>query len=226
MTSAGGLASLEREICRCEVCPRLTKYRREIAKRPPRRHSNEPYWARPVPGFGDPAARIVLVGLAPGAHGSNRTGRMFTGDASGDFLYPALHRAGLCSQPRATSRDDGLTLRGCWITAAARCAPPGNKPAPSELAACRPWLAKELALLPGVRVLLAIGRLGHEAVLRIWGERLAKWPFAHGAVHRVPARPALLDSYHVSRQNTNTGRLTKEMFGEILEGARRLSAER
>ena len=224
MTPAASLARLEREICRCEKCPRLAKYRREIAKRPPRRHAGATYWARPVPGFGDPAARIVLVGLAPGAHGSNRTGRMFTGDSSGDFLFPALHRAGLASQPRATSRHDGLTLHDCWITAAARCAPPGNKPAPSELEACRPWLERELALLPGTRVLLAIGRIGHEAALRVWGEKLSKWPFAHGAVHRISGRAALLDSYHVSRQNTNTGRLTVKMFDGILAMAKKLSS--
>ena len=225
MTASAGLARLERQICRCEACPRLAKFRREIAKRPPRRHAGEAYWARPVPGFGDPGARIVLVGLAPGAHGSNRTGRMFTGDASGDFLFPALHRAGLASQPRAASRDDGLTLRDCWITAAARCAPPGNKPAPRELDACRPWLGRELALLRNVRVLLAIGRIGHEAVLRLFGERQSKWPFAHGAVHRIPGRAALLDSYHVSRQNTNTGRLTAVMFEGILARARELARQ-
>ncbi|MCE9583236.1 MAG: uracil-DNA glycosylase, partial [Planctomycetes bacterium] len=142
------MAALTRAIVGCERCPRLVAHRADSAAAPPRRHAGEKYWARPVPGFGDPAARIVLVGLAPGAHGSNRTGRMFTGDASGDFLYPALFRAGLASQPRATSRDDGLQLRDCWITAAARCAPPGNKPRPEELATCRPWLVQELALLP------------------------------------------------------------------------------
>lgn len=217
------LAGLTRELCRCEKCPRLVKHRRACSAKPPRRHAGEAYWARPVPGFGDEGARIVLVGLAPGAHGSNRTGRMFTGDASGDFLYPALFRAGLASQPRTTGRDDGLELRDCWITAAARCAPPGNRPTPGELEACRPWLEKELALLKNARVLLAIGRIGHDAVLRIWGERLARWPFAHGAVHRVPGRPVLVDTYHVSRQNTNTGRLTAGMFDEVVRAVRAIA---
>ncbi|MCC6738484.1 MAG: uracil-DNA glycosylase [Planctomycetia bacterium] len=217
--SFAALRAHQARVIACESCPRLRRHCRAVAADPPRRHAGDVYWARPVPGFGDPGARIVLVGLAPGAHGSNRTGRMFTGDASGDFLYPALHRAGLASQPRATSRDDGLTLRGCWITAAARCAPPGNKPAPAELERCRAWLERELALLPDVRVLLAIGRIGHDAVLRIWGERLTRWPFAHGAVHRVPGRPALVDSYHVSRQNTNTGKLTAEMFDGVVARA-------
>jgi uracil-DNA glycosylase len=148
---------------------------------------------------------------------------MFTGDASGDFLYPALHRAGLASQPDARSRGDGLTLRGVWITAAARCAPPGNRPTPRELDACRPWLERELALLPAVRAFLAIGRVGHEAVLRLWGERLARRPFAHGALHRVAGRPVLIDSFHVSRQNTNTGRLTEGMFDAVVRRAKSLA---
>ncbi|NUN51077.1 MAG: uracil-DNA glycosylase, partial [Candidatus Brocadiae bacterium] len=171
------------------------------------------------PGFGDPAAALVLVGLAPGAHGSNRTGRMFTGDASGDFLYPALHRAGLASSPDARSRDDGLVLHGVWITAAARCAPPGNKPTPRELETCRPWLERELLLLPGVRAFLAIGRIGHEALLRLAGAPLAAHPFAHGAVHEIPGLAPIVDTYHVSRQNTNTGRLTAAMFDAALATA-------
>lgn len=221
--STARLAVLGKEIAACEACPRLRRHCRAMAADPPRRHAGESYWAKPVPGFGDPGARIVLVGLAPGAHGSNRTGRMFTGDASGDFLYPALHRAGLASQPRATSRDDGMALRGCWITAAARCAPPGNRPEPAELERCRAWLERELELLPDVRVFLAVGRIGHDAVLRAWGERLSRWPFAHGAVHRVPGRPALVDSYHVSRQNTNTGKLTAGMFDAVVGTAMALA---
>jgi uracil-DNA glycosylase family 4 len=210
------LDALNASLGRCARCPRLVEHRRRMAETPPRRHRGDTYWAKPVPGFGDPQARLVLVGLAPGAHGSNRTGRMFTGDASGDFLYPALHRAGLASRPDARSRDDGLTLRGVWITAAARCAPPGNKPTPAELDACRPWLARELGLLRHARVFLAIGRIGHEALLRFAGARLGAFPFAHGAVHEVPVLGTLVDSYHVSRQNTNTGRLTAAMFDRVL----------
>lgn len=222
--SSAALAALARRLCACRACPRLVAHREAMAAAPPRRHRGAEYWARPVPGFGDARARLVLVGLAPGAHGSNRTGRMFTGDASGDFLYPALHRAGLASRPEATARGDGMELRGVWITAAARCAPPGNKPLPRELDACRPWLERELALLPDVRVFLAIGRTGHDAVLRLWGERLAAHPFRHGAVHRMPGRPVLVDSYHVSRQNTNTGRLTAAMFDRVLAAAAKLAS--
>jgi uracil-DNA glycosylase len=187
-----------------------------------------------VPGFGDPQARIVLVGLAPGAHGSNRTGRMFTGDASGDFLYPALHRAGLASRPDSVARDDGLELQGVWITAAARCVPPGNAPTGAELDACRPWLAFDLDALTHARVLVALGKVAHDAVLKHYGERgarltLAAHPFAHGALHALDALPGgaqararpLLDTFHPSFQNTNTGRLTAAMLDEVLERAKR-----
>ena len=189
-----------------------------------------------MPGFGDPAARIVLVGLAPGAHGSNRTGRMFTGDASGDFLYPALHRAGLASRPDSVARDDDLALRGVWITAAARCVPPGNAPTTAELDACRPWLAFDLDALVHARVVVALGRVAHDAVLKHLRSRglrltLAAHPFAHGALHALDALPGageagalpLLDSFHVSFQNTNTGRLTAAMFDALLERAVQLA---
>jgi uracil-DNA glycosylase family 4 len=201
-----------------------------------RAYQNETYWGAPVPGFGDPRASLVLVGLAPGAHGSNRTGRMFTGDASGDFLYPALHRAGLANQASSTAANDGLELQGVWITSAARCVPPGNRPTTEELNNCRPWLAYDLDLLPNVRAVLAIGQVAHDAMLKLWRERglkttLSAHPFAHGAVHRLGELPGggaagavpLLDTYHVSFQNTNTGRLTAAMFDEVLGLAKGLA---
>ncbi|TVR92959.1 MAG: uracil-DNA glycosylase [Trueperaceae bacterium] len=221
----------------CRRCPRLAEHREAVARAKRRAYRDETYWGAPVPGFGDPDAAIVLVGLAPGAHGSNRTGRMFTGDASGDFLYPALHRAGLASTPSARARDDGLRLRGVWITAAARCAPPGNAPTTLELDACRPWLAFDLDALPGARVLLALGKVAHDAVLKHYRARgmqatLAAHPFAHGRLHRLERLPGaeaagalpLLDAYHVSFQNTNTGRLTETMFDAVLARAQDLAA--
>ncbi|HEY6224003.1 MAG TPA: uracil-DNA glycosylase, partial [Gemmatimonadales bacterium] len=166
---ARALTVLEQRVTLCTRCARLVAYRRRIAREKRRAYAAEVYWGRPVPAFGDPRARLVIVGLAPGAHGSNRTGRMFTGDASGDWLYAALHRYGFASRPTATSRSDGLTLADCWITAAARCAPPGNKPTPRELANCRPYLVRELELLTRRRVVLALGRVGHDAFLRAMG---------------------------------------------------------
>jgi len=182
-----------------------------------------------VPGFGDPAARVLLVGLAPGAHGSNRTGRMFTGDASGDWLYAALHRAGFANQPGSVARDDGLVLRGCWIGAAARCAPPGNRPLPRELEACRAWLSDEIRLLRDVRVVLALGRIGHEAWLRAsgWWTRLSpreRPAFAHGAEATLPDGVVLVSSFHPSRQNTQTGRLTRAMWNAVFARVSRLAA--
>jgi len=220
----------------CRRCPRLVEHREAVARTKRRAFRDEPYWGAPVPGFGDPAARIVLVGLAPGAHGSNRTGRMFTGDASGDFLYPALHRAGLASSATSHGRDDGLRLEGVWITAAARCVPPGNAPASDELDACRPWLAFDLDALSEARVLLALGKVAHDAVLKRYRERgvrlrLNAHPFEHGRLHRLDALPGaerarplpLLDTYHVSFQNTNTGRLSAAMFDAVLADAKRLA---
>lgn len=217
------------ELATCRLCPRLAVYREEVARTKRRAYEDHSYWGAPVPGFGDPAAKLALVGLAPGAHGSNRTGRMFTGDASGDFLYPALHRAGLASQPNSTSRGDGMELHGAWITAAARCVPPGNKPTTAELDTCRRWLAHDLDLLQGARAVLAIGKLGHDAVIKLWRQRglettLAAHPFGHGALHRLDLEPGaeaaralpLIDTYHVSFQNTNTGRLTAAMFDDVL----------
>lgn len=222
------------ELATCRACPRLATYREEVARTKRRAYASEEYWGAPVPGFGDPNAQLLLVGLAPGAHGSNRTGRMFTGDASGAFLYPALYRCGLANQPNSTHRADGLELRGAWITAAARCVPPGNKPTTEELNTCQRWLDFDMRMLPNLRAVLAIGKVGHDAVIKVWRERglvttLAAHPFAHGAVHRFADLPAageagavpMVDTYHVSFQNTNTGRLTAEMFDAALHAAKR-----
>jgi uracil-DNA glycosylase family 4 len=186
------------------------------------------YWGRPVPGFGDPAARLLIVGLAPAAHGANRTGRVFTGDSSGDWLWEALHRYGWASRPDSRASDDGMVLTGAWITAAARCAPPGNRPTGEELDRCRQWLERELALLGSVRVVLVLGRIGWERWLRAagWWARLGaagRPRFGHGVETAMPDGMVLLSSFHPSRQNTNTGRLTREMWYRIFERARRLA---
>jgi uracil-DNA glycosylase family 4 len=217
----GGLDRLQAELVRCRACPRLVAWREEVGRTKKRAHLQEEYWARPVPGFGDPAARLVVFGLAPGAHGSNRTGRPFTGDASGLFLYDALYRAGLSTSPESVHRGDGLALRGVYITAAVRCAPPANRPTREEIAACAAWTARELELLPGVRAYLARGRIGHDALLAHHGVRPSARPFAHAAEHELPGGRTLVDSYHVSRQNTNTGRLTRAMFDGALRRAMR-----
>jgi uracil-DNA glycosylase family 4 len=213
------LELLHAELQDCRACPRLVAWREQVGREKKRAHRGDDYWARPVPGFGDPAARLVVFGLAPGAHGSNRTGRPFTGDASGLFLYDALFRAGLASAPQSLHRADGLALRGVYITAAVRCAPPANRPTGEEIAACASWTARELALLAGARAYLALGRIGHEALLAHHGLRSAAYPFAHGVEHDLPGGRVLVDSYHVSRQNTNTGRLTREMFDRALRRA-------
>ena len=221
------LAGVSRAVIACERCPRLREYCARVAREKRRAYADQEYWGRPVPGFGDPRARLVIVGLAPGAHGSNRTGRMFTGDASGDWLYAALHRAGFASQPTSVSRDDGQRLTDCWITAAGRCAPPGNKPTTDELDRCRDYLVAELALLTRARVVLALGRIGHEAWLRAsgWWARMAareRPRFAHAAEARLPDGVTLLASYHPSRQNTQTGKLTRAMWRAVFARARRL----
>jgi len=202
-------------------------YRRRVAREKRRAFADQVYWGRPVPAWGDPAARLVIVGLAPAAHGANRTGRMFTGDSSGDWLYAALHRCGFANTPTSSHRDDGLRLRDCWITAAARCAPPGNKPLPAELARCGPYLSAELALLTRRRVTLVLGRIAHDAFLRAagWWSLLApaeRPRVAHGACTRLPDGTLLLASYHPSRQNTNTGKLSRAMWHAVFRKARRL----
>ncbi len=219
----GELEALYEELLTCRRCPRLVAWREEVGRTKRRAFRDWEYWARPVPGFGDPEAKILIFGLAPGAHGSNRTGRMFTGDASGEFLYAALFRAGLASQPKSTRREDGLKLFGVYITAAVRCVPPKNKPTREEIKACSVWTRRELALLPDLRVFLALGRIAHDALLDHFGLKKRDFPFAHGAEHPLPDGRVLLDSYHVSRQNTQTRRLTAEMFDAVLERAKSLA---
>jgi uracil-DNA glycosylase len=198
-----------------------------VARERKRAFRDQVYWGRPVPGFGDPRARLLVIGLAPAAHGGNRTGRVFTGDSSGSWLYEALHRFGFSSLSDSTGRDDGLVLTDCFVTASARCAPPANRPTPAELAACRPYLAAEIALLREVRVVVALGRIGFEAWMRASGVRSSLRPaerprFAHGAQARLPGGRWLLCSYHPSRQNTNTGRLTRAMWWAVFRRARAL----
>ena len=213
--------SLNTAITSCQKCPRLVAWREDVARIKRRAYMDWDYWGKPVPGFGDPAARLLIVGLAPGAHGSNRTGRMFTGDASGDFLYPALCRAGIASQPTATDRDDGLTLKGAFITAVCRCAPPKNKPTTQEIKTCLTYLEQEVVLLPGIKVIVALGKIAFDYVLRLYDVRNPVQSFSHGASFPLFDGPQLIASYHPSRQNTQTGRLTAEMFDQIWEQALR-----
>jgi uracil-DNA glycosylase family 4 len=223
------LTLLNQQVIACERCPRLRTYCQAIARDKRRAYRDQDYWGLPVPGFGDPRARVLLLGLAPGAHGSNRTGRPFTGDGSGAFLYPLLYQSGYASQPTAVSRDDGLQIHDAWITAAVRCAPPANKPTLSELANCAPWLDQELALLPRLRVVLALGKIAFDAftahLLRTRQiERRSGLTFAHGAAYPIPGNRTLLATYHPSLQNTNTGRLTAPMLLAIFQRARALAS--
>jgi uracil-DNA glycosylase len=225
MTDRAALAALTEEIVACRRCPRLVEWRERVAREKVARFRDETYWGRPVPGFGDPDARILLVGLAPAAHGGNRTGRVFTGDASGDFLWAALHRAGLADRPSSRRADDGLTLTEVYIAAAVRCAPPANKPTPEERDNCAPYLARELGLLDRVRVLVALGAYGWDAALRAMasnGARVApagKPRFRHGA-EVVVGRYVLLGTYHPSQQNTFTGKLTPAMLDAVVSRAK------
>jgi uracil-DNA glycosylase family 4 len=228
LTRAGALAALAREIAACERCPRLRGWCRAVADEKRRAYRDETYWGRPVPGFGDPSARLLVVGLAPAAHGGNRTGRVFTGDSSGDWLYEALHRFGFANQPGSTGRDDGLVLSGAYVTASGRCAPPANKPTPAELERCRPFLEREIALLGDVRVVVLLGRIAWERWLRAagWWERLpvSERPrFAHGAESELPDGMRVICSFHPSRQNTNTGRLTRAMWHAAFRRAREIA---
>ena len=225
------LAALQHEVVQCDRCPRLLSHCREVARTKRRAFRDRQYWGKPVPSFGDSNARLLIIGLAPGAHGSNRTGRMFTGDSSGDFLYDVLFETGFASQPDARDRDDGLGLNDAYITAAVHCAPPQNKPTREEFAACRPYLEREIGLLANVRVVLVLGRLALDSYLAVLLgsgliERRSPYPFAHGACHQLPdGLPVLLCSYHPSRQNTQTGRLTKAMFLNVFRRAKRLLAK-
>jgi uracil-DNA glycosylase family 4 len=219
--------AVHRDVAACTLCPRLREYCADVAREKRRAYINWDYWGRPVPGFGDPRARIWVIGLAPGAHGANRTGRVFTGDRSGDFLFAALHRAGLANQPTSVSRDDGLVLNDVYISVAARCAPPGNKPLPAEVANCATYLDREWELVSRKRVLLALGKIAWDAavaLVRRHGLPATPAPvFGHGAIARISPRLALVGSYHVSQQNTFTGKLTPAMFDEVLRTCRRLS---
>lgn len=218
-----GLEAIEREVVDCVRCPRLVEWRQRAAREAPRRFAGETYWARPLPGFGDPAARILILGLAPAANGGNRTGRVFTGDESGNFLWPALHAAGLASSPASVRAGDGLQATGAWITAAVKCAPPGNKPLPQERGNCAPYLVRELVALDRLRVVVALGSFAWDAALAAFASLGHSPPrpkprFGHGAEARI-GRWTLLGSYHVSQQNTFTGRLTRPMLHAVLERA-------
>jgi uracil-DNA glycosylase len=226
MGVVGELERLNQEIVACRKCPRLVRHREEVACVKRRAFRDQTYWGRPVPGFGDPGARLLILGLAPAAHGGNRTGRVFTGDRSGDFLFRMLYRAGFASQPVSTGRDDGLRLDGAYIAAACRCAPPGNKPLPAEIANCRPFLARELELLRP-RAVLALGKIAFDAFLAMLAKQgkltsRAGLRFVHGASYRLPGTlPRLFAAYHPSQQNTQTGRVTEAMYRRVLSNVRR-----
>jgi uracil-DNA glycosylase family 4 len=237
ITPTHAFTQLSAEIAACERCPRLREWCTHVALTKRRAYRCEAYWGRPVPGYGDPTARMLVVGLAPGAHGANRTGRLFTGDSSGDFLYGALHRAGFANQAASRARDDGMILTDAYVTAVCRCAPPDNRPSPEEIGACLPFLAREIALLQQLRVVVALGNVAFDAALRLFEPLRSRPVFAHGASYEVDWRtqlgkgtesPALngrmwlIASYHPSRQNTQTGRLTAAMFDRIWELARSL----
>ncbi len=230
MSPFSALEVLQQQVIACRKCPRLIEHCRRVAREKRRAWRDWDYWGRPVPSFGDPQARVLVIGLAPAAHGANRTGRMFTGDRSGDFLYKVLYDTGFASQPVSRSRDDGLRLRDLYITAALRCAPPANKPRPEEIRNCRPWLERELDLLGNVRVVVTLGRIAFDVYLSILRDRglirrRSDFRFGHNRLHRIgPGRPLLISSYHPSQQNTSTGRLTEAMLRRVFERARRLAA--
>lgn len=225
------LQDLQEAIPRCVACPRLAAHREVAAEEKVKRFRNSNYWGKPVPGFGDKNARILIVGLAPGAHGANRTGRVFTGDRSGDFLFAGLHRAGLSNQAESNHLEDGLQLTGIYIDAAVRCAPPDNKPTPSELSQCRPYLLRELGLLQHLQVVIALGAIGHKGFLMAYRQTLGpdgarrtrRLRFGHGAQHSLPDGRVLLDCYHVSQLNTFTGKLTPGMLDDILLRAKKIA---
>jgi uracil-DNA glycosylase family 4 len=212
------LISLEAEVVECEACPRLVDWCRRVAVEKRAAYRDQTYWGRPIPGFGDAAARIVVLGLAPAAHGANRTGRVFTGDRSGDWLFRAMYRAGLANQPESVSVDDGLELTDAWVTAAVKCAPPGNKPLPAERDACAPFLQREFALLRRAQVVVCLGGFGYDAACRHFGVR-PRPKFGHGVVVELPDGPTLVCSFHPSQQNTFTGRLTERMLDDVFAQA-------
>jgi uracil-DNA glycosylase family 4 len=214
------------EVVGCERCPRLIRHCREVAQVKRRAYIDQTYWGKPVPSFGDPLARLLILGLAPGAHGANRTGRMFTGDRSGDFLYRSLWRAGFANQPSSTAADDGLELRDAWITASAHCAPPDNKPSPAELRKCRPYFERELNLLTRLKVVVVLGKIAMDtylSVLRDGGaiSKVSDFRFGHNVIY-PNLQPALLCSYHPSQQNTSTGKLTQSMLDDLFLHAREI----
>ena len=228
MVTPSWLVRLNREVVACTLCPRLVEYRQRVAAEKRRAYREWDYWGKPVPGFGDPNARVLVLGLAPGAHGSNRTGRPFTGDASGNFMYPVLYETGFANQPNATDRNDGLKLISLYITAAVRCAPPDNKPLPQELAHCAPYLDREIACLKQVKVVVALGRIGFDAYLNYLRRiemirQRGPYLFGHAARYSMPDGKILLASYHPSNQNTQTGKLTRPMFLHIFKEAARLA---
>ena len=222
------LAALQQRVIACRLCPRLIDHCTHVAQVKRRAYRDQDYWGRPVPSFGDPRARLLIVGLAPAAHGANRTGRMFTGDRSGDFLYRVLHSTGFASQPVSRSRTDGLRLADAYISAAVRCAPPANKPTPREIRSCRGYLERELDLLANLKVVVALGRLAFDVYLSILRDRglihsRTTFQFAHNAVHHTsPGHPLLVSSYHPSQQNTSTGRLTEQMLMAVFRRVRHL----
>ncbi|HSE38190.1 MAG TPA: uracil-DNA glycosylase [Blastocatellia bacterium] len=219
------IASLQDQIITCHLCPRLVEWREKIAREKVRRFADQEYWGKPVPSFGDPRARLLVLGLAPAAHGGNRTGRIFTGDRSGDWLFRALHKAGFANQPTSVARDDGLRLRDCYVTAAVRCAPPQNKPLPEENANCRPYLRREFELLERVTVIIALGRFAFDATIASVGlaEQPSRRPeFRHAAAVRLAGGITLIASFHPSQQNTFTGKLTEPMFDRVFTRARKI----
>lgn len=222
-----GIERLNQTIVRCRKCPRLVRWREQAAKKPPLRYQGHKYWAKPLPGFGDPNARLFIVGLAPAANGGNRTGRIFTGDRSGDWLYGTLHDFGFCNQPTSVHLDDGLQLKDCYICAAVRCAPPDNKPLPQEFERCRPYLVRELQLLKQIRVVVALGKIAFDSFLKAYQENGGVVPkprpqFGHGSIAQLDHGLTLLGSYHPSQQNTFTGKLTRKMFESVFANARRI----
>jgi uracil-DNA glycosylase family 4 len=221
---ADSLEAVQQQVAECRLCPRLVQWREQVAAAPRASFSGQHYWGRPVPGFGDTQARLAIVGLAPAAHGANRTGRMFTGDRSGDWLFAALHKAGYASQPTSTARDDGLVLHDVYITAAVHCAPPANKPEPGERAACAPYLAREFDLLKNLRVIVVLGHFACQSVAGLLGMR-PRPKFSHRAEYALPRDRTLLCSYHPSQQNTFTGVLTRPMFDAVFTRARELGSQ-